>query len=37
VVATHQAPTSGSVHPRYACDMLTPAFASSLEMLMDGE
>lgn len=37
VVVTHHAPSSQSVHPRYARDLLTPAFASSLEMLMDGD
>ena len=33
---THHAPSSQSVHPRYARDLLTPAFASNLEDLMDG-
>ena len=37
VVVTHHAPSARSVHPRYARDLLTPAFASRLEMLMDGE
>jgi Icc-related predicted phosphoesterase len=37
VVVTHHAPSSRSVHPRYARDLLTPAFASNLEMLMDGD
>jgi hypothetical protein len=37
VVVTHHAPSSQSVHPRYANDPLTPAFASNLENLMDGE
>jgi Icc-related predicted phosphoesterase len=37
VVVTHHAPSSQSVHPRYASDLLTSAFASSLEMLMDGD
>ena len=37
VVVTHHAPSSQSVHPRYASDLLTPAFASSLEILMDGD
>jgi len=37
VVVTHHAPSSRSVHPRYANDLLTPAFASSLENLMDGD
>ncbi len=36
VVVTHHAPSSRSVHPRYAHDLLTPAFASKLENLMDG-
>jgi len=36
VVVTHHAPSSQSVHPRYASDLLTPAFASNLENLMDG-
>jgi Icc-related predicted phosphoesterase len=36
VVVTHHAPSSQSVHPRYARDLLTPAFASNLENLMDG-
>ena len=35
VVVTHHAPSSQSVHPRYASDLLTPAFASNLEQLMD--
>lgn len=34
VVVTHHAPSSRSVHPRYARDLLTPAFASNLEGLM---
>jgi Icc-related predicted phosphoesterase len=37
VVVTHHAPSSRSVHPRYANDLLTPAFASNLENLMDGD
>ena len=37
VVITHHAPSSQSVHPRYARDLLTPAFASNLENLMDGD
>ena len=37
VVVTHHAPSSQSVHPRYARDLLTPAFASNLEKLMDGD
>jgi predicted phosphodiesterase len=36
VVVTHHAPSSQSVHPRYARNLLTPAFASNLENLMDG-
>jgi len=36
VVVTHHAPSSQSVHPRYAHDLLTPAFASNLENLMEG-
>ena len=35
VVITHHAPASGSVHPRYARNLLTPAFVSNLEPLMD--
>jgi len=37
VVVTHHAPSSRSVHPVYAQDLLTPAFASNLEDLMDGD
>lgn len=37
VVVTHHAPSSRSVHPRYARDLLTPAFASNLENLMHGD
>lgn len=37
VVVTHHAPSSRSVHPRYARDLLTPAFASNLENLMDSD
>ena len=37
VVVTHHAPSSQSVHPRYARDLLTPAFASNLENLMEGD
>ena len=37
VVVTHHAPSLQSVHPRYARDLLTPAFASNLEGLMDGD
>jgi Icc-related predicted phosphoesterase len=35
VVVTHHAPSPRSVHPRYAQNLLTPAFASDLEGLMD--
>ena len=35
VVVTHHAPSSRSVPPRYARNLLTPAFASDLESLMD--
>jgi predicted phosphodiesterase len=37
VVVTHHAPSSKSVHPRYAHDLLTAAFASNLDTLMDGD
>ena len=37
VVVTHHAPSSQSVPPRYASDLLTAAFASNLESLMDGD
>ena len=37
VVVTHHAPSSQSVHPRYVSDLLTTAFASNLEMLIDGD
>ena len=37
MVVTHHAPSPQSVHPRYARDLLTPAFASNLETLMDGD
>jgi len=36
VVITHHAPSSKSVSPRFAKDLLTPAFASNLEELMEG-
>lgn len=36
VVVTHHAPSARSVPPRFATDLLTPAFASNLEDLMDG-
>ena len=35
VVVTHHAPSPRSVHPRYAQNLLTPAFASDLEGLME--
>lgn len=37
VVVTHHAPSSRSVPQRYADDRLSPAFASNLEALMDGD
>ncbi len=37
VVVTHHAPSSHSVHPRYASDLLTPAFAGNLESLLEGD
>ncbi len=37
VVVSHHAPSSQSVHPRFANDSLTPAFASNLENLTDGD
>ena len=37
VVVTHHAPSSRSVPARYARDLLTPAFASNLETLMDSD
>lgn len=36
VVVTHHAPSARSVPTRFATDLLTPAFASNLEHLMDG-
>jgi Icc-related predicted phosphoesterase len=36
VVVTHHAPSARSVPTRFAKDLLTPAFASNLEHLMDG-
>ena len=36
VVVTHHAPSSRSVHPRYTSNLLTPAFASNLDNLMNG-
>lgn len=35
VVVTHHAPSSESVAPQFTADLLTPAFASNLENLMD--
>lgn len=35
VVVTHHAPSSQSVAPRFARNLLTPSFASNLELLMD--
>jgi len=37
VVVTHHVPSSQSVHPWYASDLLTPAFASNLKDLMGGD
>ena len=37
VVVTHHAPSPQSVSPRFAMDLLTPAFASNLENLMGSE
>lgn len=36
VVVTHHAPSARSVPSRFATDLLTPAFASNLEDLLDG-
>lgn len=36
VVVSHHAPSSRSVPPRFTKDLLTPAFASNLENMMDG-
>ena len=35
VVVTHHAPSGNSVHPRYANNLLNPAFVSNLEYMMD--
>ncbi|MGD2055245.1 MAG: metallophosphoesterase [Gammaproteobacteria bacterium] len=35
VMVSHHAPSPRSVHPRYAANPLTPAFASDLEALME--
>jgi calcineurin-like phosphoesterase family protein len=37
VIITHHFPSSKSIHPRFANDLLTPAFGSQLEEMMDGE
>ncbi len=37
VVVTHHCPSSRSVPPRFANDLLSPAFASNLEGLMGGD
>jgi len=37
VVVTHHAPSAMSVHPRYASNLLTPAFASNLEDMMNAD
>ena len=37
IVVTHHAPSAISVHPRFASNLLTPAFASNLEELMDAD
>ena len=37
VVITHHAPSMGSVHARFARNLLTPAFASDLEAMMGGD
>ncbi len=37
VVVTHHAPSTASVHPRYASNLLTPAFASNLEDMMGAD
>lgn len=36
VAVTHHAPSARSVPPRFTTDLLTPAFASNLEDLLDG-
>jgi Icc-related predicted phosphoesterase len=35
VVVTHHAPSAGSVHPRYTNNLLSPAFVSNLEAMME--
>ena len=37
VIVTHHFLSSKSIHPRFAKDMLTPAFGSNLDDLMDGD
>lgn len=37
VVVSHHAPSIRSVHPRYAHDPLTPAFASNVENIINGD
>lgn len=37
VVITHHTPSFKSVHPRFANNILTPAFTSNLDEFMDGE
>ncbi len=36
MVVTHPAPNPGSVHPRYAVDLLSAAFVSDLSKLIEG-
>lgn len=37
VVVTHHFPSAKSIHPRFASDMLTPAFGSDLEYMMNAD
>ncbi len=37
VIVTHHFPSPKSIHPKFANDMLTPAFGSDLEALMDAD
>jgi predicted phosphodiesterase len=37
VVVTHHFPSPRSIHQRFAKDMLTPAFGSDLEAMLDGD
>lgn len=37
VVVSHHFPSEESIHPRFRKDLLTPAFGSRLESLLDGE